>query len=96
VARTLPATVTAAPSGGTVFTRTSLIHGQGTTFPILAIQAQDGGFGPLLGVHGGEGETARAAGGFIHDDVDFIHRAVLSQHVPEIVFGDVKGKVPNV
>ena len=43
-----------------------------------------------------EGEAASAAGVLIHDDVDFVHRAVLSQHVPEVVFGDVKGKIPHV
>src|ERR1700690_3660848 len=101
IAGTLPAAVTAAAataaaSGRTVLARTSFVDRQSAAFPILAIQAQDGRFGAFLGVHGGESEAARAPGVFVHNDVDFVHRAMLGQHVPEIVFGDIKGKVPDV
>jgi hypothetical protein len=96
LAATVAAATTAAAASRTFLARTSLVDRQRPAFPILAIQAQDGGFGPFLGVHGGEGEAARATGVFIHNDVDFVHRAVLSQHVPQIVFGDVKGEVPDV
>jgi len=95
----LPAAVTATATAGpgrALFARTSLVYRQGATFPILAIQTQDGRLGPLLGIHRGEGEAAGAAGVFVHDDVDLVHRAVLRQHVPEFVFGDIKGQVPHV
>src|SRR5438445_4733111 len=83
-------------AGRPLFTRTSFIHRQGAPFPIFAIQAQDSRLGAFLGVHGREGEPAGASGHFIHDHVDLVYRAVLAKHVPEVVFGDVKGKIPDI
>src|SRR5664279_2287180 len=88
---TASAAAAATTTGWPVLTRTSLVHGQGAAFPILAIQTQDGGLGAFFGVHGRESETACAASAFVHDYVDFVHRAVLRQHVAEIVFSYVKG-----
>ena len=91
----ISAAVTASASG-TLLARTSLIHGEGASFPIFAVQSQDSRIGPFRGVHGREGKAAGAPGDLVHNNIDLVDRAVLGKHVPEIIFGDVIGKIPNV
>lgn len=82
-------------TGGTLLARASLIHRQGAAFPIFAVQGLDGGLRAFLCVHGNESEAAGASGFLIHHDMDLVYRAVLGKHVPEVVFGDLKGKISN-
>jgi len=91
---TAPATATTAAAS--FFPRTSFIDGQRATFPIFAVQSGNGRLGAFFGIHGGEGEAARATGHFIHYDADLVHGAMGGQHVAQIVFGGVKGKIPQV
>jgi hypothetical protein len=66
-----------APATGTLLARAGFVDLERAAFPILAIQGQDGGLGPFLGVHGGEGEATRPPGNFVHDDIDLVHRTVF-------------------
>jgi len=73
-----------------------LAHRQGAAFIIFAVQSEDRGLGPFLSIHGKESEAARAAGHFVHDNIDLVDRAMLANQVAKVVFGDVKGKIPDV
>ena len=93
IARAPPASVATPTAARTFFARMSFIYGQGATFPIFAVQGQNRGLGPLFRVHGGERKTPRSAGDFIHDYRDIIDRTVLGEHRPEVIIGNVKGKI---
>src|ERR1043166_2263731 len=89
-------TATAVTTTTAFLARTGFIDGEFTAFPFFAIQSLDGRRGAFLGVHGRKSEPSGAAGDFVHDDIDLVHRAMRGKHVAQVVFGDVKGKVPNV
>jgi hypothetical protein len=85
------AAVTTSATPASLFSRSSLIHGQSAAVPIFAIQSRDGSFGAFLGIHRGEGEPTRATGVPIHHDIDFIDGPMLREQVPQVSFSRVKG-----
>jgi hypothetical protein len=89
------ATATTA-AAGTFLARARLINRQRPSFPILAIQALDRGFGALLSIHCHESEAAGTAGISIHYHMDLVDRSVWRKHVPKVVFSHVEGKVPDI
>ncbi len=88
------AATTAAAAAGTLFTRTSDVHGEVTAAHVLAVETGDGRLRGFSSVHGDEGETAGFAGHAIHHEVDFHDGAVGGESVLEIVLGGVEGKIP--
>jgi hypothetical protein len=85
-----------AAAAGAFFARASLIDSQRAAVPILAIQSLNGGLRPFLGIHGGKSETAGASSNFVHNDIDLIDRPMRGKHVSDIIFGDIKGEIPQV
>jgi len=96
IARMALLAVTAAAARTTLFARARFIHGQRAAFPILAIQGFDRRLRAFGRVHRRERKATRASGFFVHDDVDLVHRSMLGQHVAQIVFGNIKRKIPDV
>ena len=85
----------AATAGRTFFPRPGLGDGDVATIEVLAGESADGGLSFLGRGHGDEGETTRAAGGAVGDDVDFLHDAVRGEEVLEGEFGGVEGQVSD-
>jgi hypothetical protein len=85
-----------AAAAGTLFAGTGFVDGEVTALDVFAIDLSDGGLGAFRSGHGDEGEAARAIGGTIHHQIDFRDGAAGGEEVLQVVFGGVKGKVPDI
>ena len=75
---------------------TGFVDSQLTAPDAFAVDLGDGGLGAFRCGHRHEGEAAGAVGGTIHDQVDFRDGAAGGEEVLQVVFGGVKGKVPDI
>src|SRR5204862_507307 len=88
------ASASAASAGaGTLIARAGFIDGERAPVKILAVQGLDCSVRCFLGFHGDKGEAARAPAEFVGDDINLDHVAVGGEHVLELVFGSVEGKI---
>jgi hypothetical protein len=81
---------------GVFLARTSFAHRQGPSLAIFPVQARNSSRGAFLGIHGGKGKTTPLARKFVSDYFDFIHRAMIRQHAPQVLFRDINGQVAQV
>jgi hypothetical protein len=95
-AATVAAAGTAAAAAGTLFAGTGFVDGEITALDVLAVDLRDGSLGAFRGGHGHEGEAAGTVGGTIHHEVDFGDGTAGGEKVLQVVFGCVKGKVPDI
>ena len=95
-AAAIAAAGTAAAAAGTLFAGTGFVDGQITALDVFAVDLGDGGLCAFRGGHRDEGEAAGAVGGTVHHQVDFRDGAAGGKKVLKVVFGGVKGKVPDV
>lgn len=79
-----------------IFTRTSLVDGEGATVTHLAVEGFDGGLAFCCGTHRDEAKATGAIGHTIHDEHRFLHFAVRCEEVFELVFGSIEGKISDV
>src|SRR5689334_18417987 len=96
-ARATSAVTTAARStatvAGPVLTRSCLVHGHFAPVPIGAVKSANSRLSAFFGFHGYKSEPARLATDFVHDNGNIGDWSMFGEGVPEIVFGDVKGKI---
>ena len=78
------------------FTWAGFVDGQRTAHEILAVESLDDSVSTLPIGHGGERETAWAAGHFVHHDEDFAHLAVLREEITDVLFSGIEGKISDV
>ena len=78
------------------FTWAGFVDGQRTAHEILAVESLDDGVSTLPIGHGGERETAWAAGHFVHHNEDFAHLAVLREEITDVLFSGIEGKISDV
>jgi len=83
-------------ASGALFTRTRFVDGDGATLDALAVDLGNGGGGAFRRGHGHEGEAAWPVGRAIHDEIDLRNRSAGREEVLQVVFGGVKGKIPDV
>src|SRR5690242_15085071 len=81
-------TAVPAAAAAMVLAWAGLINSQFAAFPILTVQGQDSRLGSFRSIHGREREATRASGHFVHDNMDFVDRAMLRKHVPQVIFGN--------
>jgi len=86
----------AAAAGSALFTRTSFVHGEGTTLHILAVEEVDRLLGVFIGRHRDKGKTTGFARELILHERDFRDRAGLGEGVLKVDFGGVEGKISDV
>lgn len=79
-----------------VFAGTGLIDSQGTTVKFLAVKLIDCRLSFLVGGHGYEGESARAACEFVLHQHDFGYRATLREQVLNGNLGRVERQVADI
>lgn len=92
----IAAAVGAAETSGTLFTRTSLVHHDGTASHGLAIQAIDGGLCFGIRTHFNETETLGTAGVTVHHDLGRVHGTVLGESVIQILIAHAVGQIAHV
>src|SRR5579884_85891 len=76
--------------------RACLVDGDIAAFHGVAMELFDGLLGVLACRHGDEGETARAAGEFVEDQVNGGNAAGLREQVLKVLGGGGKRDVPHV
>jgi len=98
-AATAAAAITApgtAAAAGPLFAGTGFIDGEIPALDVLAVDLRNRSLRAFRGGHRDEGEAAGAVGGAIHYQVDFRDGAAGRKKVLQVVFGGVKGEVPDV
>lgn len=93
---TATGTAATAAAAGTLFTGTGFVDREITALDVLAVDLGDGRLGAFRCGHRHEGEAAGPVGGTIHHEVDFRDGAAGGEKVLEVVFGGIKGKVPDI
>jgi hypothetical protein len=90
-------TATASTFRGTaIFARTGFIDSQSATADFLAGQGSNGSLGAFGRAHGDKAKTAGTTAHAIGDEVDFGDRPVSCEKILQIIFGGVKGKIPDI
>ncbi len=85
----------AATTPGPLFPGPGDVNGQGATSHIFAIQPVDGFLRLFRCAHGHEGETSRASGHPVGDEIGFDNGSVGGKGILEVVFSDFKVEVPD-
>src|SRR5580698_7522480 len=84
-----------AAAGRTFFTGTGDIDGDCAAIQFLAVHGGNGFLRFFIRAHGDESESAGAIGRAVHHQIGFGDRSVSSKRVVQVVFGGLKGKIPN-
>src|SRR5205823_5721568 len=95
IATTATATATASSTTatGTLFARFGNVDCEIAAVNGSAIQSFDGFFRFLVAAHGDEAEAARTSAHAVHHQVGFHDGAVRGEHVAQVVFCGVEGKI---
>ena len=86
---------TTAATTRALFTRLGHVDREGAAAQLRAVQRRNGFFRFLGGAHGDETKTTGTAGVPVHHQVGLHDRAVRGKRALQVVFGGVKGKIPD-
>src|SRR6185369_14439406 len=95
IATATTAATTTPAAAGALFAGTGDIDREGAAIQLRPIQGSNRFLRFSLIAHGHESESTGFVGDAIHHEIDLGHRAMRGKGVLKVVFGDVKGEIPD-